>query len=169
MNPPTAYARLMWSALAPKTVQCPRCGAARGADCISSGGWQNSAVGLHAARKAAVAHLSDDERVAAYGALKAEEESRREATRARLVELSRDPQVIEARRRTAEAWDRLDAELAEERRHCARVGFHERGCRCRWVAESKRKPLSPIRGGNVVDLNAARLRRRTFTVPGGVA
>ncbi len=154
--PPNAYARMMWAALAPKTVQCAKCGAGPGADCVSKGGYQNSAVGFHAARKAAVAHLSADARVAAFGRLRAEEQARREQVTKRPAPPAADPQVQEARRRTAEAWDRVDAELAEARRDCSQVGFHEPGCRCRWLVSQARKPLSPIRGGNVVQLDAYR-------------
>lgn len=154
--PPNAYARMMWAALAPKTVRCPRCKAGPGDDCVSSGGYQNSAVGLHAARKQAVAHLSEEERVAAFGRLKAEELARREEATRRLAELAADPQVVESRRRTAAAWAKVDAELAEARKDCSQVGVHESGCRCRWLVSQARKPLSPIRGGTVVSLDAYR-------------
>ncbi len=173
LTPPTAYARMMWAALAPKTAYCDPaeggCGAGPGADCMSSGGYQNPAVGFHAARKSAVAHLSEEERVAAFGRLKAEEAARREETVRRLAELARDPQVQKARRRTAEAWAKVDAEIAAARRDCSQVGFHEPGCRCRWLVSQARRKLSPIRAGTVVDLNAARASRRPTPTGGGAA
>lgn len=68
----TGYARMMAIALAPAINPCPRCKAARGQYCISRGGYQTSAVGWHAARKALVAGMSDDERAEAFEVLRSE-------------------------------------------------------------------------------------------------
>jgi hypothetical protein len=68
----TGYARLMAIGLSPSINPCPRCKATRGNHCISKGGYQTSAVGFHATRKALVAGLSDDERVTAFEALQSE-------------------------------------------------------------------------------------------------
>jgi hypothetical protein len=71
---PSAWARVVGSLLAPRTVDCVSCGVPRGVDC--PGG-----VGFCPARKAAVAHLSTAERVDAYELLRFELEQQRAANR----------------------------------------------------------------------------------------
>ncbi len=78
--PNEAYSRRMATALAPMAYQCPRCKSGRGSWCESSGGYRNSAVGFHAARKRLVADLSDDERADLYLAVHAEQQARRAET-----------------------------------------------------------------------------------------
>ena len=154
----TTYHWGMAVALAPMTVGCPKCLAARGSHCRSAGGYQNSTVGLHAARKAAVAHLSDRQRYDAYAAMKAEEEVLRAQVRARLAEPV-TAEVAAVRRRTAEVWKRAVVEAAAEVRAEVRT------------ETARRNPAPPAGnpGGNVVDL-MPRLRRRRFGLfPNGVA
>jgi hypothetical protein len=63
-----ARRRREWDiATAPMIVQCPRCRAIIGEHCKSKGGYQNSAVGFHAARRAAVAGRAEDDIVTAQG------------------------------------------------------------------------------------------------------
>jgi hypothetical protein len=141
------FNRVMAVAQAPLTVGCPRCLAGRGSHCRSSGGYQNSAVGFHAVRKAAVAHLSDDQRYDAYAQMRAEEAQLRAQVSAQLRQpLPAD--VREIRRRTGVAWDRIGREVRAE------------------AAPVRRKPLAPVRGGsNVTYLDAYRKPAR----PDGVA
>lgn len=79
-----AYADLMANALAPLINQCPKCAQPRGAHC-SSGRYANAAVGIHVAREALIADLSQAERIAAYRELAAELEQRRQKSLAVLT------------------------------------------------------------------------------------
>lgn len=83
--PNTEYSRMMATALAPMANQCPRCKSPRGSWCESSGGYRNSAVGFHAARKRLITGLSDDERADLYLTVHAEQDARRAETRRFLV------------------------------------------------------------------------------------
>lgn len=65
---------VMASALAPMTRNCPRCGALRGNYCTSRSGHTTA---LHTARTDLVAHLSDEERVAAYLEMRDEQAAKR--------------------------------------------------------------------------------------------
>jgi hypothetical protein len=139
--------------MAPMTVGCPRCLAGRGSHCRSSGGYQNSAVGFHKVRKDAVAHMSEQQRYDAFAEMRAEEAALR-AQVSGLLRRPPSPAQQESRRRTGEAWDRAGRDAAAEVR-----------------AAQSRRPLSPVRGGDVVDLAAARRARLVRLVPdgGGVA
>lgn len=160
----TAFNRVMAVAAAPMTVGCPKCLAGRGAYCTSRGGYQNSAVGFHAARKRAVEHLSEQQRYDAYAAMRAEEAQLRAQVSARLAQ-PLTPQQVESQRRTREAWARTDAEVREWRRTCADILNHTFGCRCK-AEQPARKPLTPARGV-VVDFVDAKRRRALRVVPGG--
>ncbi len=151
------YIRSSAVGLAPITAFCDPakggCGAGRGSFCRSSGGYQNSAVGFHRARRDAIAHLDEQQRYDAYRAMRSEQEQRRrevEAVMARPL----TPEQQRVRRATGEAWRRAGVEAAAEVR-----------------AERERpKPLSPIRGvAPVADLAAERARRRGAPTSGGVA
>ncbi len=145
MTAPT-FVRSMAVALAPLTVGCTFCLAPRGSNCRSTGTYKTK---LHAARIAAVAHLSEQQRYDAYAAMRAEEAALRAQVSAQLAKPL--PADVEAsRRRTAATWDRVGREAAAE------------------VASVRRRPLSPIRGGTVVVLATERMRRRS-PLPNGVA
>lgn len=79
------YERTMAVANAPLTVVCRRCRAFRGLFCQSRSGCTTS---FHAVRKADVAGLSDDEKVAAVAALRAGRENTRAAVEATLAQSS---------------------------------------------------------------------------------
>jgi hypothetical protein len=141
----TGYQRMMASALAPMTVQCPRCDEPRGMDCRSTGGYT---VPFHAPRLAAVDHLTDDERVAAFAALRAEQKRRLAEGEAQRRQLLSDPQWVAQRDATRAWWntqfDRIDreqhAEEADLRSRCADAPFlgfraHADGCRCLHTGE----------------------------------
>ncbi len=150
----SGYARMMLVATAPKLHGCPRCGAARGEWCRSRGGYQNSTVGFHAARRALVADLPDDEAYALMVGLLDEDEARREAAKAALAR-PMSPAAAASRARTGAAWDRIGAEVSAEMRQPAKV-----------------VPLAPFRGGDLVSLDAARerrARRGVPSLPGGAA
>lgn len=104
-----AFPRTMASALAPLTVSCARCGEPRGSLCRSSGGYTGT---MHAVRSRAVAHLSEVERLAAYDALRSEQDARRVESEAALVGLRSDPDVLVSRRAIGEAWSRICRETA---------------------------------------------------------
>ena len=162
------YIRSMAVAMAPMTVGCTRCLAGRGSHCESSGGYRNSAVGFHAARKAAVAHLSEQQRYDAYAEMRAEEAALRASVSARLRQ-PLTPEQQASRRATGEAWARTDAEVRQWRRDRVDVLTHSYGCRCR-TEQPARQPLGPIRGvAPVGDLSAARRRRALRSVPDGAA
>ncbi len=148
------YIRSTAVGLAQITVVCDPakrgCGAGRGAFCKSSGGYN---VPFHAPRKAAVEHLSEDEKYEAYRQMRAEQELRRRESEAVL----RQPLTAEQRRiraATGEAWRRAGVEAAAEVR----------------AEQQRRKPLGPIRGvAPVADLAAERARRRGVPTSGGAA
>ncbi len=151
------YIRSTAVALAPITAFCDPakggCGAGRGSFCRSRGGYQNSEVGFHKARKAAIAHLDEQQRYDAYKEMRAEQEQRRRESEA----VMRQPLTAEQRRvraATREAWEQAGRDAAADlRAECER-----------------RKPLSPIRGvAEVADLAAERARRRGAPTPSDVA
>lgn len=101
--------RVMASALAPLSVRCPFCRAPRGSQCRSRTGYTG---GIHAARRKAVAHLSDAERLAAYDLMRAEQDARRTQTVQALAECANDPEIQATRRATGAAWARICRETA---------------------------------------------------------
>lgn len=146
----TDYQRMMASAMAPETVGCSFCDAARGFPCQSSGGYT---VPFHAARQKAVAHLTDDERVAAFAALQAERRRIRDAWEDQHRRNLADPQWVAQRDATRKWWnDRFDeideAVRAEEhdfRSRCTDTPFrgsrtHADGCRCLHTGEVEFTP-----------------------------
>jgi hypothetical protein len=138
--PRPVYIRSMAVAMAPMTVGCTRCLVGRGSHCRSKGGYQNSAVGFHKARRDAVAHLSEQQRYDAYAAMRAEEAELRASVEASLRRPLTSAQV-ESRRRTGAAWDRIGREVAAE----------VRAARPRLRVLSGRAPLSPARVARLDD------------------
>lgn len=163
MSVPTrgAYGRMMLIALAPQIVRCDPaqggCGEPRGAGCKSRNG--NPAVRPHAPRRAAVAHLSDDEAYAAMLDLEDELDARRIAAQAQNDAMRDDPQIRESQRRTREAWEATAKTLPPAPQPTFAL---------RTVSE-RRKPLGPVRGADVVNLGAERMRRRSPAPSGGAA
>lgn len=166
-------------ALSPKLHRCPRCGAARGDWCKSTGGYQTSLTGFHAARRKLVADLPDDDAYAAMTELFDEDDARQAAVRS----ASRQPLTAAqetTRRNISAAWNRIRADLrAEERDLRARctdtphygMRSHADDCQCRIhgdvsytaaVVEARR--LEALRGQlPVTDLSEARAKRRRVT------
>lgn len=135
----TSYQRMMADALAPLIVKCETCGepAGIGFDCRSKSGYTTS---FHAARKKAIAHLTEDERIAAFGALRAEQVRRRAETVAQMERDKSDPEFQRQRKWWEEQFARIDAEAAASERdfraRCTDVPFrnsrtHADGCTCR--------------------------------------
>lgn len=171
----TDYQRTMADALAPITVPCPRCKSGRGLDCRSSGDYT---VPFHAARKAAIAHLAEDERVAAFGALRAEQRRLRDELQALEAKRLADPVYVAEQERARQWWRDQFARLDEDRRaherkrrtECLDQWVHGDDCMCAdptWVRPAP--PVLDIGRREVTDLTqvrAARGRRRPF---GGAA
>lgn len=149
--PLTDYQRSMYAARAPQTVSCPFCHAWAGMSCIST--VNGHTTWTHAKRKAAVAHLSDEEKIAAYAGLLAERKRTRDqwetAERARLA----DPAYVAQRDATRKWWnDQLDAirdqaaaEESDFRSRCDDTPFrnfrtHADGCRCKHTGEVEYTP-----------------------------
>jgi hypothetical protein len=135
----TDYQRMMAEALSPLTEKCATCGepAGIGFNCRSKSGYT---VPFHAARKKAVAHLTEDERIAAFGALRAEQSRRRAATVAYIERAKTDPEVQRQRAWWNDQFARIDAEAAASERdfraRCTDAPFrnsrtHADGCTCR--------------------------------------
>lgn len=160
--PNPEYTRMMLLGQAPQIYACPRCKAARGDYCISKGGFQNSLVGFHAARRKLVADMSDDDAYAAMVEVDTERRDRQAAAREagqRQIDEITDGEIRESRARTRAAWVKAGVEAGAD-------------FRLRRVAAEGRKPLGPIRGAApVVDINAARARRLRRSGPpaGGAA
>ncbi len=80
------YIRSTAVGLAPMTAFCDPadggCGSGRGSFCRSRGGYENSAVGFHKARRDAIADLDEQQRYDAYKAMRAEQEARQRAVKA---------------------------------------------------------------------------------------
>lgn len=185
--PNPAYTRMRLLAMAYQIVHCDKskrgCGATRGAPCISSGGYQNSLVGPHKARRDALAalNLSDDEKVAEMDKVRDELDARRRAGQAAIDAMRDDPQIREAQRRTGEAWRQVCAEQRERefdfRSRCTDEPFedcrtHVDDCRCRLDGDVRLKPRPKVVPRGVLpvsDLAAERARRRGGPVPRGVA
>jgi hypothetical protein len=148
------YVRSSAVAAAPMTVGCTYCLAPRGSHCRSKGGYQNSLVGYHKARRSAVAHLSEQQRYDAYVVMRGEE-ARLRAHVSRLLEQPLTPQQQESRRRQRAAWAQAGREATVELRQDSRP---------------RRLALTAVRGGApVVDLTAERARRRNGSTPSGAA
>ncbi len=176
----TSYQRMMSAALAPLSVKCETCGepAGIGFDCRSKSGYT---VPFHTARKQAVAHLTEDERVAAFAALRAEQVRVRAESVAAMERAESDPEVQRSRARWDEEFNRIDAESraseADFRSRCNDVPFrnsrtHADACRClhtgavehtpefaRAVQERQRREAQ-IGALPVTDLTAVRAARR---------
>lgn len=158
-------------ALAPQTVPCPRCKAQRGEWCRSAGGYQNSAVGFHAARRKAVAHLSDAERYGAYAAMRAEQDARRAEARAALSEpLTGEQQASRAAQ--CAAWNEICRDVAAEERdyrnRCTdtpRAEFrrHTDGCRCKQTGQVELIPRPAELPVGVLPVTDLAVWRRTRT------
>lgn len=174
----TDWQRRMYSASAPETVGCDFCNAASGFQCTSSGGYT---VAYHAARHKAVAHLTEDERVAAYAALQDQRRRSREAWEAEYRRNLADPAWV-ARRDAVRAQVNAAFDAAREqaaaaerdfRSRCADRPFrgsrtHADNCHCKTTGEVEYTPqfaearrLRELRGTlPVTDLAAARAARR---------
>ncbi len=147
------YIRSSAVAAAPMTVGCTRCLAGRGSRCRSTGGYQNSAVGFHKARKDAIAHLDEQQRYDAYVEMRAEEAELRARVSAQLAR-PLTPQQVESRRRTREAWAQAGRDATAELR----------------AGRAKPSPVSVLPGVlPVSDLAAERARRRGAPTSGSVA
>lgn len=112
----TDYQRMMYIGQAPITEACKTCRKGRGLDCRSKSGY---VVPFHVPRIAAVEHLTDDEKIAAFAALQAERDRARRKTEQQLArpltaEQQRTRAAISALVNLAytEADARLDAERA---------------------------------------------------------
>ncbi len=101
----TDYQRTMAVANAPLVIIGGTCKAPYGAYCRSKAG---NAVPFHPARKGAIADLTDDEKVAAFAALRAAQRRTCEAGRRQMARLATDPAFV-ARRAAVRAM--VDAEL----------------------------------------------------------
>lgn len=163
--PNPAHTRTRLLGLAPQIVSCDKadggCGAPVGEYCISRGGYQNSAVDWHAARRRAFAALglTEDEQYERMLAITEAQNARRRAAQAQIAARVDDPQIREAQARTRAAWSRTAVDAAAE------VGSQ---FRLRLVSErEQRPPLGPIRG--VTDLAAVRARRAARSTGGDVA
>jgi hypothetical protein len=126
----SGYSTMMAVAGAPIVVPCPHCRAIPGMACQTRNGYVY-AGGHHALRQRAVAHLTDDEKIAAMAALTAGQEQ----AQARLRATSLTPAQLATRatvdRMFAEVDAQLRAEDTEIRRRCYRPRGHASDCTCR--------------------------------------
>ncbi len=163
----TSYQLMMAAGLAPLTVKCDTCGepAGSGYYCRSKSGYTTP---IHAARKAAVAHLTEDEQVAAFAAMRAEEKRRRDESSARQAERNADPAYITERDRKRAAWNAAFAQVdadqraheAQRRSECRDMWVHADDCMCAdptWVRPAP--PVLDIGRRDVTDLSAVRAKR----------
>lgn len=134
----TSYQRMMADALAPLIVKCKTCGepAGIGYDCRSKSGYT---VPFHAARKKAVEHLTEDERIAEFAALRADQLRRRADAVAQMERDKPDPGFQRQRDWWNAQFARIDAESraseSDFRARCKDTPFqgfrtHADGCRC---------------------------------------
>lgn len=186
--PNPAYTRMRLLGMAYQIVACDKakrgCGASRGAPCISSGGYQNSLVGPHKARRDALAALglSDDGKVAEMEKVCAEIDARRRQGQAAIDKMRNDPEIRAAQARSGDAWRQVLAEQRKQevdfRARCTDEPFrssrtHVDDCRCRLdgdVRLKSRPKVVPIGVAPLGDLAAARARRAARSgSPRGVA
>jgi hypothetical protein len=173
----SSWQRMMALASAPKTVKCDFCDAPCGIDCTTPTGWP---APFHAARKQAIAHLTDDEQVAAFAAMRAAAVAGAEKFRREEAARMADPDYVAGLQASRQWWNEQIAEVdrkvaAEERDfrdRCTDNPFrgqrsHADSCRCRhtgsveWtpaVLETRR--VEALRGKlPVTDLASVRARR----------
>lgn len=147
----TDYQRRRYSASAADTVPCPYCKAMRGMQCVST--VNGHTTWTHAKRKRAVAHLTEEERVAAYASLQAERQRSRDEWDAQMRRDLADPQWVANRDATRKWWDDQLAAIREQSRReesdfrsrCTDRPFknfrtHADGCRCLHTGEVEYTP-----------------------------
>lgn len=149
--------------LAYSVIACPRCKVWPGTPCRSANDLQ--ILGIHAARRDALAAMSDDEKVAAYAQEKARQEAAQAEQEARWADPVYRAEIEAARTAWSAAFaamrEQVAAEEREKRERCTQPYYHPADCRCRepgWIPPARPQPV-PVGVLPVADLETARARK----------